>query len=257
MSFSEIVYEVKNGVAWIMLNRPDRLNAWTRVMEGEFREAADSAASDDAARAIVVTGAGRGFCAGADMSLLSGVVESGGSTVLHRDYSWLTAIGKPVIAAVNGHCVGLGFVIALYCDVRLAADTAKFSTIFAKRGLIAEYGLAWTLPRIVGAGRALDLLLTGRLFDGNEAAAMGLVEHVYPEAEFAARAAAYAADIAQNVSPRSTRVMKQQLYAALQEALPAAVERAYSEMTPSLQCEDFKEGVAHFLEKRPPRFTGR
>lgn len=257
MSYSEIIYEVRDGVAWITLNRPDRLNAWTRVMEEEFRTAANTADSDEAVRVIAVTGAGKGFCAGADMSLLSGVVESGGSTVLHRDYSWITRLSKPVIAAVNGHCVGLGFVIALYCDIRLAADTAKFSTIFAKRGLIAEYGLAWTLPRIVGAGRALDLLLTARTFDGAEALRLGLVEHVFAEAEFAQRAAAYADEMARNVSPRSTRVMKSQLYAAIEETLTEATEHAYREMMPSLQCEDFKEGVAHFLEKRPAKFSGR
>ncbi|MBN8731858.1 MAG: enoyl-CoA hydratase/isomerase family protein [Acidobacteria bacterium] len=257
MSYSEIIHEVRDGVAWITLNRPDRLNAWTRVMEEEFRAAAGAADADEAVRVIAVTGAGKGFCAGADMSLLSGVVESGGSTVLHRDYSWITRLAKPVIAAVNGHCVGLGFVIALYCDIRLAADTAKFSTIFAKRGLIAEYGLAWTLPRIVGAGRALDLLLTARTFDGTEAQRLGLVEHVFAEAEFAQRAAAYADAMARSVSPRSTRVMKSQVYAAMEETLAGATDHAYREMMASLQCEDFKEGVEHFLEKRPARFTGR
>lgn len=257
MNYTELRYEVTNSVAWIRLNRPERLNAWTRVLEEEFHAACQAAGADEGVRAIAVTGEGRGFCAGADMSLLSGAAESGGSTVLHRDYSWLTRLGKPVIAAVNGHCVGLGFVIALYCDVRLAADTAKFSTIFAKRGLIAEYGLAWTLPRLVGAGRALDLLLSARLFDGSEAARIGLVEHVFPEVEFAARTRAYVEEMAQGVSPRSTKVMKAQVYAALEQPLEEAVARAHEEMLPSLACEDFREGVAHFLEKRPPRFTGR
>ncbi len=257
MNYTEILYEVKNAVARITLNRPDRLNAWTRTMEEEFKSAVAAAEFDEAVRVIVVTGAGRGFCAGADMSLLSGIIEEGGGSVLQRDYSWLLQVAKPVIAAVNGHCVGLGFVIALYCDVRLAADTAKFSTIFAKRGLIAEYGMAWTLPHLVGTGRAMDLLLTGRQVDGNEAARIGLVEHVFPEAEFAARAAAYAEDIAHNVSPRSTRVMKAQVYAALEQPLAGAVTFAHKEMLKSLQCDDFKEGVAHFLEKRPAKFTGR
>ena len=257
MSYTEILYDVQDAVARITLNRPDRLNAWTRVMEEEFKRAVSEAEFDESVRVIVVTGAGRGFCAGADMSLLSGIIEEGGASVLQRDYSWLLQVGKPVIAAVNGHCVGLGFVIALYCDVRLAADTAKFSTIFAKRGLIAEYGMAWTLPHLVGTGRALDLLLTGRQVDGAEAGRIGLVEHVYPEEEFAERAAEYARSIAQNVSPRSTRVMKAQVYAALEQPLSGAVTFAHKEMVKSLQCEDFKEGVAHFLEKRPARFIGR
>lgn len=257
MNFTELRYEISNAVGWITLNRPERLNAWTRVMEEEFYAAGQAAAADESVRVIAVTGEGRGFCAGADMSLLSGVAEAGGSTVLHRDYSWLTRLGKPVVAAVNGHCVGLGFVIALFCDVRLAADTAKFSTIFAKRGLIAEYGLAWTLPRLVGAGRALDLLLSARLFDGSEAARLGLVEHLFAEAEFMARARAYVEEMAHGVSPRSARVMKAQVYAALEQPMEDAVARAHEEMLPSLASEDFREGVAHFLEKRPPRFTGR
>lgn len=257
MSYTEIRYEVRDAVARITLNRPDRLNAWTRVMEEEFRNAASTAEFDENVRVIVVTGAGRGFCAGADMSLLSGIIEEGGASVLQRDYSWLLQVGKPVIAAVNGHCVGLGLVIACYCDVRLAADTAKFSTIFAKRGLIAEYGLAWTLPYLVGTGRAMDLLLSGRQVDGKEAARIGLVEHVYAEAEFAERAHAYARKMAENVSPRSTRVMKAQVYAALEQPLSGAVTFAHKEMLKSLQCDDFKEGVAHFLEKRAARFTGK
>lgn len=259
VSYRELTVDVVNGVAWITLNRPEKLNAWTRVLEEEFAVAVRAAEADDTVRAIAVTGAGRGFCAGADMSLLSSAVETKGesSPVTHSDYSWLTRVDKPVVAAINGHCVGLGFVIAMYCDVRLAADTAKFSTIFAKRGLVAEYGLAWMLARIVGVGRAMDLLLTARMFDGIEAGRVGLVERVWPEAEFRDRAREFAEEMAHGVSPRSARVMKRQVYAALAQPLDESVQLAFREMVASFGTEDFKEGVAHFLEKRPPRFTGR
>lgn len=259
MSYSELTYEVMNGVAWITLNRPEKLNAWTRVIEEEFSLAVRAAAADEAIRVIAITGAGRGFCAGADISLLSSAVDTKGesSPVTHSDYSWLTAIEKPVVAAINGHCVGLGFVVAMYCDLRLAADTAKFSTIFAKRGLVAEYGLAWMLARIVGVSRALDVLLTARMFDASEALRLGLADRVFPEPEFRAQAKAFVEDLAGSVSPRSARIMKKQVYNALAQPLEDAVRQAFLEMTDSFATEDFKEGVAHFLEKRPPRFTGR
>lgn len=259
MAYSELLTETVNGVAWITLNRPEKLNAWTRVLEDEFARAVRAAEADEDVRVIAVTGAGRGFCAGADMSLLSGAVDTKGesSPVTHSDYSWLTKVEKPVVAAINGHCVGLGFVIAMYCDVRLAADTAKFSTIFGKRGLVAEYGLAWMLARLAGVGRALDVLLTARTFDGSEAARLGLVERVFPEAEFRRQAAAFAEELAHAVSPRSARIMKRQVYAALSQTLDESVKLAFEEMTASFSTEDFKEGVQHFLEKRPPRFMGR
>src|SRR5690242_14448516 len=174
MSNQEILYSVENRVATLTLNRPDKLNAWTRVMEAEVREAMREAAGDENVRVIVLTGAGRGFCAGADMSLLQDVVErrvhplpdstqANGSderSDFQRQYSYFPPIPKPIIGAINGPAVGLGLVIAMFCDVRLASEEARFGTAFARRGLIAEYGLAWLLPRIVGHANALDLLLS-------------------------------------------------------------------------------------------------
>jgi enoyl-CoA hydratase/carnithine racemase len=269
MPYSELLYSVGEAVATVTLNRPDRLNAWTWTMEQEFMDALRSASSDPAVRAIVLTGAGRGFCAGADMSLLESLTAQGRPEGGHQHpvvdfpgsrkqrYSWLLNIEKPLIAAINGPAVGLGFIIPLYCDIRLASSSAKFSTIFAKRGLIAEYGLAWLLPHITGLGAALELLITGRTFNAEEALRLGLVHQVIPEAGFAAQAQDYAAAIAASVSPRSVAVMKRQLYAALEEPLDAAISRAFGEMLSSLKSEDFKEGVSHFLEKRPAKFTGR
>jgi len=273
----ETLYGVADRVATITLNRPDKLNAWTAVMEQEVRAAMGEAERDENVRVIILTGAGRGFCAGADMSLLSSVVASGvdervrkqassGSSAgtvegvradFRKKYSYFPAIGKPVIAAINGPVVGLGLVIALYCDLRFASDAAKFSTAFARRGLIAEYGLAWILPRLVGHANALDLLFSARMVDSAEALRMGMVNQVFAQDVFLAKVNEYAREVAVNSSPRSTRIMKRQVYEAMFETLGDSFDVAEREMLASLQCEDFKEGVAHFLEKRAPAFTGR
>ena len=277
MPNQETLYSVADRIATITLNRPDKLNAWTAMMEQEVRSAIEEAERDENVRVIILTGAGRGFCAGADMSLLSSVVASGvdervrkqassSSTAgpvdgvradFRKKYSYFPALGKPVIAAINGPVVGLGLVIALYCDLRFASDAAKFSTAFARRGLIAEYGLAWILPRLVGHANALDLLFSARMVDSAEALRMGLVNQVFPQDTFLAKVTEYARDVAANSSPRSTRIMKRQVYDAMFQTLAEAFDVAEREMLASLQCEDFKEGVAHFLEKRAPVFTGR
>jgi enoyl-CoA hydratase/carnithine racemase len=256
------------------------LNAWTAVMEHEVRAAMAEADRDENVRVIVLTGAGRGFCAGADMSLLSTVATkgldaaqraqavqagagsgsgegSGARADFRKKYSYFPAMSKPVIGAINGPAVGLGLVIALYCDLRFASDAARFSTAFARRGLIAEYGMAWMLPRLVGHANALDLLFSARLIDATEAFRMGLANQVYPQDLFQEKVREYTAELAANVSPRSLRVIKRQVYDAMFQPLGEAFEIAEREMLASLQCEDFKEGVAHFVEKRAPVFTGK
>ncbi len=275
MAYSEITYAVDARVATITLNRPDKLNAWTRTMETEVRAAMTAAGNDDAVRAIVLTGAGRGFCAGADMSLLSDVSASGGDARpgdaapggipggldlppdYHLRYAYFPTVPKPVIAAVNGPAAGLGLIMALYCDVRFAADSAVFTTAFARRGLIAEHGISWLLPALVGHAHALDLLLSARKVDASEALAMGLVNQVHPAPALMDAATAYARDLAENVSPRSIRVMKRQVYRAVLQSLEDATLIANAELPGSFVSEDFKEGVAHFLEQRPARFSGR
>ena len=275
MSTQEILYSVAGRVATITLNRPDKLNAWTRTMEAEIRQATGEAAADDGVRAIVITGAGRGFCAGADMSLLQSVVDrrthplpdspGASDTALRSDvradfqrqYSYFPAIPKPVIAAINGPAVGLGLVIAMFCDLRFASQDAKFGTAFARRGLVAEYGLAWLLPRIAGHAHALDVLLSARIFDAQEALRMGLVNQVFPAADFMDSVYAYAQQLADTVSPRSMKVIKHQVYEAMFQTLGESVDLATEEMRASFASEDFREGVAHFVEKRAPAFTGR
>jgi enoyl-CoA hydratase/carnithine racemase len=276
MGYEQILYEAKDRVATVTLNRPDKLNAWTGVMGREVRQAMDEAARDESVRVIILTGAGRGFCAGADMQLLSGIVEAG--TVRESDerparsasaadasmradfrgpYAYFPTVPKPIIAALNGATAGLGLVIALYCDLRIAADAAVFTTAFSRRGLIAEHGVSWMLPRLVGLQHGLDLLLSARKISAAEALAMGLVSQVRPAATLMDDVRAYARDLADLVSPRSIRVMKRQIWEAQFQSLAEATAVAGEEMTRSFTSEDFKEGVAHFVEKRPPRFTGR
>lgn len=273
MVTQEVVYSVSGRVATVTLNRPDKLNAWTRTMEMEVRQSMQQAAADDQVRVIVITGAGRGFCAGADMGLLQNVADRGSHPLPNtaangisafdgnredftRQYSYFPAIPKPVIAAINGPAVGLGLIVAIYCDLRFAAADARFGTAFARRGLIAEYGLAWLLPRVVGHARAMDLLLSARLIDAQEALRMGLVNEVFAPAEFHDKVYAYANQLAECVSPRSVKVIKRQMYEAMFQTLGQALDTAAQEMQESLRCEDFKEGVAHFVEKRAPVFRG-
>lgn len=275
MSNAETTYLVAERVATITLNRPDKLNAWTAVMEQEVQAAMDAADNDGSVRVIVLTGAGRGFCAGADMSLLNTVAtqglddrgrrqalatrgnREGVRADFQRKYSYFPALSKPVIAAINGPVVGLGLVIALYCDLRFASDAAKFSTAFSRRGLVAEYGMAWMLPRLVGLPNALDLLFSARTIDAAEAQRIGLVNQVFANEQFMEKVNAYARELASSVSPRSMRVMKRQVYDAMFQTLAEAIETSEQEMLASLQSEDFKEGVAHFLEKRAPQFKGK
>ncbi|HVH50434.1 MAG TPA: enoyl-CoA hydratase, partial [Candidatus Bathyarchaeia archaeon] len=260
MPNQETLYHVADRVATLTLNRPDKLNAWTAIMDREVRAAMSEADRDEHVRVIVLTGAGRGFCAGADLSLLSTVAEKGIDEArraqdvqpksesvgdsrkdFQNKYSYFPAIGKPVIAAINGPVVGLGLVIALYCDLRLASDAARFGTAFAQRGLIAEYGMDWMLPRLVGHANALDMLFTARMIDAAEALRMGLVNQVFPRETFLESVQKYAADMASSVSPRSLRVIKRQVYDAMFQTLQESFERSEQDMLASLQSEDFKE----------------
>ena len=278
MTYATLLYEVDQWVATITLNRPERMNAITPELEGELLDAIKTAEASDLVRVIVLTGAGRAFCAGADLSNLAAVTQIDWATVdkqaledqilprrprentsddYQRTYSYFPAVGKPIIGAINGASIGLGMIVSLYCDIRIASDEARFGTAFAQRGLIAEYGISWLLPRLVGLSNALDLLFSARVIDAQEAHRMGLVSRVVPAAELASEVGKYARLLATSVSPRSLRVIKKQVYDGLLGGLGEAIDAANDEMWQSLQCEDFREGVAHFVEKRPPNFTGR
>jgi enoyl-CoA hydratase/carnithine racemase len=248
------------GIALITLNRPERLNAWNGELATRYFELLDEAAADPAVKVIVVTGAGRGFCAGADMDTLQGIGASSGSGGAEsaaggRPQYHTTLVPKPVIAAVNGACAGIGMVQALMCDMRFAAAGAKFTTAFARRGLIAEYGMSWVLPRLVGTARALDLLFSGRVILAEEAAQMGLVNEVVPAEHLLDRTLEYAAELATYSSPTSMSVMKRQVYGDWDRGVVPATDDAIELMKASLRRPDFKEGVASFLQKRNPDFA--
>lgn len=251
-----VLAERRDSVLLLTLNRPDRLNAWTDPLEDRYFGLLDEAEADPAVRAVVLTGAGRGFCAGADMANLSrlGNADVEVNAVMIRKRERPLSFRKPLIAAINGAVAGLGLVEALYCDVRFSTPEAKFTTAFVRRGLIAEYGIAWLLPRLIGHSRALDLLLSGRVILGDEALAMGLVDRVVPAPDLVDAAVGYAADLAASCSPTSMAIIREQVFRAMDSDLPTAIASANKLMLESFQHPDAAEGVASYLEKRPPRF---
>ena len=273
-TYEDILYRVEDGVAVVMLNRPDKLNAWRGEMDRDVRAAMRDAAEDPAVKVIILTGAGKGFCAGADMNMLqtiqSGDAPTSRSVVnalepwdktanenFQKQYSWFPSVQKPIIAAINGAAAGLGLIISLYCDIRFASDAAKFTTAFSRRGLVAEHGISWLLPRLVGFANAADLLYSARVITAPEAKSMGLVSRVIPAEDFEREVMAYAKMLATEVSPRSLREMKREIWNAQFQSLGQAIDAANGDMPASFKSEDFKEGIAHFMEKRPPRFTGK
>jgi enoyl-CoA hydratase/carnithine racemase len=257
---SEVVQmQLDGGVALLTLNRPDRLNAWTQEMEHAYFGMLEQCARDEEVRVIVVTGAGRGFCAGADMHELQaigdGTLTPSAETHERRPQSFPLSIPKPIIAAVNGACAGIGLVQALMCDMRFAAEGAKLTTAFARRGLVAEHGIAWMLPRLMGPARALDLLLSGRVLLAAEAHELGLVNRVLAPERLLETTLDYAHELVVNCSPASMATMKRQVYADLQRDLPDALAEADRLMLESFTAPDFVEGVTSFLERRDPRFA--
>jgi enoyl-CoA hydratase/carnithine racemase len=268
--YQHILYEARDAIATITLNRPDRMNAWTPIMERDVRNAMETARDDDKVRVIVLTGAGRAFCAGADMDALKGLdpadirrAENIPPFDMNRRADWQTRYGfypsipKPIIAMLNGATAGIGLVHALYCDLRFAADNTVFTTSFARRGLIAEHGISWMLPRIVGHANALDLLLSARRVSSEEALRIGLVNRMCSPEKLREETYAYARELADLVSPSAMAVIKRQLYDVPFQTLAEATVDANREMVVALRGADFREGVASFIEKRPPRFTGK
>src|SRR5258706_1464271 len=272
MAFEHIQYGTRDRVATITLNRPDRLNAWTETMQRELKSAFEQAGADEEVRVIVVTGAGRGFCAGADMQNLAEGAQGGMApprsyfAQVAADASKGADFDQPLtfpmktpkltIAAINGPAAGIGLVFTLFCDIRFLAGGAKITTAFFRRGLIARYWSAWMLPRLVGPMHALDLLLSGRSPLSDEAASMGL-GRLLPLDGFHDAVHAYAADVGANASPRSIRIMKNQIWGGLFKTLAEAAVEADEQMFEGFGSEDFREGVMHFIEKRAPVFTGK
>ncbi len=276
---NEVLYAIKERVATITLNRPERMNATNLTLPYSVSKGMLKAATDPDVRVVVLTGAGKAFCAGADRQRLeAGKVgaprpvyppddpaffesvtsalgpDLGGEFMDVRRYSYFMRIGKPIIAALNGAAAGGGIIPALCADIRLAADTMFFTTSFAQRGLIAEHGISWLLPRLVGPSRALEMLMTARRVSAQEAEAMGLVNKVFPHATFRDDVQAYAATIAKTVSPRSLAVMKAQVWKAMAQSFRDALATADVQLELSVKTADYVEGVSHFLEKRAANF---
>jgi enoyl-CoA hydratase/carnithine racemase len=270
MELKAVRYEVVDKVAIITLDRPERLNTWTGRMHTEYRWALAQADRDGNVRVIVVTGAGRAFCAGADSRALSGHIERGGydpgtpedlaqpgygvDARFDTDFAYHFGLTKPTIAAINGPAAGVGLVLACYCDLRFAAAGAKLTTAHGRLGLPAEFGLSWLLPRMIGLTRANDLLLSSRVVLAEEAAEMGLVNEVVPGDRLRSRVIEYAEMLAGTVSPSSLRVTRQQIYRDLHDGAAAAINRAQQLLEEMMTGPDFSEGVAAFTEKRTPVF---
>ncbi|HWE08427.1 MAG TPA: crotonase/enoyl-CoA hydratase family protein [Solirubrobacteraceae bacterium] len=270
MSYEQITTDVDAGVLTITLNRPNRLNAWTQTMGEELITAFDGADRDDDIRCIIVTGAGRGFCAGADL-------EAGGPTFDWRGRAGEAAMEgpvprdgggrftlrvfdctKPVIAAINGPAVGVGATMTLPMDIRLAADSARIGFVFARRGIVPEACSSWFLPRVVGISQAMEWVATGRVFSAQEAHDAGLVRTLHPPGQLLDAARSLAAEIAENTAPVSVALARRMLWRMLGAEHPMLAHRADSRaMFARGQSADAAEGVTSFLEKRPARFTDR
>jgi len=265
MEYTQITYEVADRIATITLNRPEQLNAFTNTMMREVIDAFDRVDADDEVRVVIVTGAGRGFCAGADLSDGGETFSGGGSDVqtdagVPRDGGGLVTLRifectKPVIAAINGPAVGVGVTMTLPMDIRLASDGAKFGFVFARRGIVPEACSSWFLPRLVGISQAAEWCYTGRVFPAGEALAGGLVRSVHAPDELLSAARAIAAEIAENTSPVSVALTRQMLWRMLGAAHPMEAHRVDSRgIKERGRSADSREGVLSFLEKRPPNF---
>jgi len=252
-----VLAERRGAVLILTLNRPDRLNAWNDALEARYFALLEEADADPEVRAIVVTGAGRGFCAGADMDDLQAVGNGDEPPVTPRarPRSFPLTVRKPMIAAINGAAAGLGLVEALYCDIRFAAPKAKLTTAFARRGLIAEYGIAWILPRLIGPSRAFDLLLSGRVVLAQDAVTFGLVDRIVEPEQLLAASVAFAEELANYSSPTSMGVIKAQIQRAMDSDFATSVAEANELMLESFRQPDVAEGVASYLEGRPPAFA--
>lgn len=271
MELKVLRYEVADRIATITLARPQRLNAWTGRMHAEYRWALAQAAADDAVRVVVVTGEGRGFCAGADAAALDGHAARGAydpgvvADELARPgygvrpefdhaFAYHFGVPKPIVAKVNGPAAGVGLVLACFCDLRFAATGAKLTAAAPRLGLPAEYGLSWVLPRLIGTGRAADLLISGRVVLAEEAAAMGLVNAAVPPEELDAHVDAYVRVLATEVSPASMAAAKAQLHADWHRDVGTAVAESEARLEAMVREPDFAEGARALSERRPPRF---
>lgn len=261
MTNSCLAYAIHQNVALLTINRPDRRNAWTPELEVCFRAAIEQADADPNVRCIVITGAGSAFSVGMDMKVLSdsskGEISADQALILRQPkrYHYLHQVSKPLVAAINGAAAGVGLCIALYCDLRYIASSAKVAAPYSRRGLVAEHGIGWLLLRLIGPMYAADMLMTGRPVGALEADKIGLAMQLSEE-NFLATVICKATEIASLSSPRAVKVIKRQLHRANSQTLDEATVYADEELAKARQSSDYQEGVRHFVEKRPPNFTG-
>ena len=268
MELKNTEYEVADGIATIWLNRPHRMNAWTGRLHTEYRYLLAEAENDAQVRAIIVSGRGRGFCVGGDSQALQGHSERGGydsgtddsiakpgygvADEFDATFAYHFGLSKPIIAAINGPAAGVGLALACFADIRLAVPGVKFTTAHGKLNLPAEYGLSWMLPRIMGLGRANDILLTSRVFTSDEAYELGFVNRIVAAEELMAETLAYARNLIATVSPNSLRQTRWQIYRDLHRDVAASVNDSENLLNDMMREADYREGVAAFLDKRPP-----
>jgi enoyl-CoA hydratase/carnithine racemase len=266
-------YELEEGVATIFLNRPHRMNAWTGRLHTEYRYLLDQANRDTSVGAIIVTGRGRGFCVGGDSEALEGHSARGGydagtsadiatpgygtSAEFDAAFAYHFGLDKPVIAAINGPAAGVGLALACFADIRFAVPGVKFTTAHGKLNLPAEYGLSWMLPRIVGLGRANDLLLTSRVFLSDEAFELGFINALHEPDALLAETRSYAQNMLATVSPNSLRQTRWQIYRDLHRDVAASVQDSESLLNEMMREDDYREGVRALVEKRPPDWPSR
>jgi enoyl-CoA hydratase/carnithine racemase len=272
LELKAVKYAVEGRIATITLNRPHRMNAWTGRMHTEYRFALNLAEQDPAVGAIIVTGAGRGFCVGADSEALSGHVQKGGydpgtpdplaepgfgvRPEFDASFAYHFGLTKPVIAAINGPAAGVGLVLACYADIRFAVPGVKFTTAHGRLNLPAEFGLSWLLPRMIGLAHANDLLLTSRVFMSDEAASLGLVNRIVEPAQLMTETLSYVSNMIETVSPGSLAQTKRQIYADLHRDVASAVLESEQLVVDMMRQPDYAEGVRAFLEKRKPDWRG-
>jgi enoyl-CoA hydratase/carnithine racemase len=273
--YETILFDVQGPVATITLNRPEKLNAISDRMSQELKHALADAERNESVVGIVITGAGRGFSAGADMNSLQQIQAAGdlgaarsaspfdraqpGDPSMGDEYglvyAYLLTVRKPIIAAINGPCAGLGFSLACFCDLRFMAENAIYVTSYSNRGLVAEHGTSWILPRLLGPSRALDILWSSRRLGAAEALSLGLANRVVPGEQLVETAQEYIRTLAATAAPFSLRSMKWQIYRHLMQPLGESMRETERMMAESIKRPDFKEGIASFLERRPPAFS--
>lgn len=263
MEFTEIVYEQADRVATITFNRSQALNAYTPTLGLELKTALQEADADNEIGAIIVTGAGRAFCSGFDVKLgaeANKAARSGearGYSEIHDNFEYMNQLGTPIIGAINGHCVFMGFAMTLFFDFRFLADNARYGALFSQKGLALEQGAGWMLSRMVGLTRALDIAISGRLLPPEEALQMGLVNRVVPADQLIAVTREYARDIANNCAPTAAAQAKRAVYRDLHTDFAAAYQASCQDAIKQNATEDFKEARRAMAQKRPPRFPGR